>query len=90
MSSPPEKIMPSRIGTTIGRYVVLREIGRGAMGVVYKAREPNLDRLVAIKMISLIEQEPDDDQDYRQRFLQEAKAGGCLSHSGVVTRERMV
>jgi eukaryotic-like serine/threonine-protein kinase len=72
-------------GATIGRYAVLAEIGRGAMGVVYKARDPHIDRLVAIKMISLIDQEPDDDQDYRQRFLQEAKAAGCLSHPGVVT-----
>jgi serine/threonine protein kinase len=77
--------MRLRDGATIGRYAVLAEIGRGAMGVVYKARDPNIDRLVAIKMISLIEQEPDDDQDYRQRFLQEAKAAGCLSHPGVVT-----
>lgn len=70
---------------TLGRYQVEAEIGRGAMGVVYRARDPKIDRLVAIKTISLAGQEPEDEQDYRERFLQEARAAGRLSHPGIVT-----
>jgi serine/threonine protein kinase len=61
------------------------EIGRGAMGVVYRARDPNIDRLVAIKTISLTDQEPEEESEYRERFLQEARAAGRLSHPGIVT-----
>ena len=55
------------------------------MGVVYRARDPKIDRLVAIKTISLLGQEPEDEQEYRERFLQEARAAGRLSHPGIVT-----
>jgi serine/threonine-protein kinase len=55
------------------------------MGVVYKARDPKIDRLVAIKAISLFGQEPEDDTEYRQRFFLEAQAAGRLSHPGIVT-----
>jgi len=55
------------------------------MGVVYRARDPKIDRLVAIKTISLAGQEPQDEQEYRERFLQEARAAGRLSHPGIVT-----
>jgi serine/threonine-protein kinase len=67
-----------------GRYQVEAEIGRGAMGVVYRARDPKIDRLVAIKTISLAGQEPGAEQDYRERFVQEARAAGRLSHAGIV------
>jgi serine/threonine protein kinase len=63
---------------TIGRYEVLGEIGRGAMGVVYKARDPHLDRIVAIKTISLFDLEPADEQEYRERFQLEARTAGRL------------
>jgi serine/threonine-protein kinase len=55
------------------------------MGVVYKARDPKIDRLVALKAISLFDQDPDDEADYRQRFFIEAQAAGRLSHPGIVT-----
>lgn len=55
------------------------------MGVVYRARDPKIDRLVAIKTISLTEQEPEDEREYRERFLEEARAAGRLSHPGIVT-----
>jgi serine/threonine protein kinase len=77
--------MPAQTTTTLGRYLILAEIGRGAMGVVYKARDPKIDRLVAIKAISLIGQEPEDEADYRERFFVEAQAAGRLSHPGIVT-----
>ena len=69
---------------TLGRYRIEAEIGRGAMGVVYRARDPQIDRLVAIKTISLAGQEPDDERAYRERFVQEARAAGRLSHPGIV------
>jgi serine/threonine-protein kinase len=68
----------------LGRYQVETEIGRGAMGVVYRARDPKIDRLVAIKTISLVGQEPEEEQAYRERFVQEARAAGRLSHPGIV------
>jgi serine/threonine protein kinase len=69
---------------SIGRYEILGEIGRGAMGVVYKARDPHIDRVVAIKTISLFDLEPTDEKEYRERFQQEARTAGRLSHPGIV------
>jgi eukaryotic-like serine/threonine-protein kinase len=67
-----------------GRYEIVAELGRGAMGVVYKARDPQIDRLVALKTVSLPGQEPDQEAEYRQRFLHEAQAAGRLHHPGIV------
>lgn len=72
-------------GTHLGRYEILAEIGRGGMGVVYRARDPKIDRFVAIKTISLFGQEPEDEREYRERFVFEARAAGRLSHPGIVT-----
>ena len=60
---------------TLGHYELLEEIGRGGMGVVYRARDTRLDRVVAIKM-----QPPDkvSDPDRRRRFVQEVKAASAL------------
>ena len=55
------------------------------MGVVYRGRDPQIDRTVAIKTISLQGQEPADEAEFRERFLQEARAAGRLSHRGMVT-----
>jgi eukaryotic-like serine/threonine-protein kinase len=68
-----------------GRYEVLSELGRGAMGVVYKARDPKINRLVAVKTISLIGQSEEEEREYRERFFREAEAAGRLSHPGIVT-----
>jgi serine/threonine-protein kinase len=68
----------------IGRYKILGELGRGAMGVVYRAEDPNLDRTVALKTISL-EKDAEGRADYHKRFLLEAKAAGKLSHPNIVT-----
>src|SRR6266849_6513023 len=67
-----------------GRYEIVAELGRGAMGVVYKARDPQIDRLVALKTVSLPGQEPEQEAEYRQRFLHEAQAAGRLHHPGIV------
>jgi len=66
----------------VGRYKILGELGRGAMGVVYKAEDPNLDRVVALKTIIV---EAEDAAEYRKRFFMEAKAAGKLNHPHVVT-----
>src|SRR5271166_300671 len=67
-----------------GRYEILAEIGRGAMGVVYKARDPQIDRLVAVKTVSMWGQEPEEEKEFRLRFMNEAQAAGRLHHSGIV------
>lgn len=68
----------------LGRYEVISELGQGAMGVVYKAKDPLIDRVVAIKTINLgfaLEERA----EYEGRFYQEAKAAGRLSHPNIVT-----
>jgi len=67
-----------------GRYEVVAELGRGAMGVVYKARDPQIDRLVAVKTVALLGQEPDEEKEFRLRFMHEAQAAGRLHHPGIV------
>ncbi len=75
----------STLHQSLGRYLIEAEIGRGAMGVVYRAYDPQIGRQVAIKTISLSGQEFADEQEYRSRFLREVRAAGRLSHPGVVT-----
>lgn len=70
---------PSRIG----KYEVLATLGRGGMGIVYKARDPQIDRIVAIKTI-LIQDQPNDD-DVVGRLRMEARSAGRLQHTNVVT-----
>jgi eukaryotic-like serine/threonine-protein kinase len=70
---------------SLGRYQVEAEVGRGAMGIVYRARDPKIDRWVAIKTISLSRLQTEQQQQYRERFLEEARAAGKLSHPGIVT-----
>jgi serine/threonine protein kinase len=68
----------------IGRYRILGELGRGAMGVVYKAEDPVLDRPLAIKTI-VIPADDADRKEYEARFTQEARAAGRLAHPSIVT-----
>jgi eukaryotic-like serine/threonine-protein kinase len=68
-----------------GRYEIVAELGRGAMGVVYKARDPQIDRLVAVKTVSMWGQDREEDTDFRMRFLNEAQAAGRLHHAGIVS-----
>jgi serine/threonine-protein kinase len=69
----------------VGRYELLAELGRGAMGIVYQARDPKIDRFVALKTISLQGCTSDEMQAYRPRLFHEAQAAGRLSHPGIVT-----
>ena len=70
----------------IGRYQITRELGRGAMGVVYHAIDPTIGRAVAIKTLRL--REVDDGEQrlrLRDRLFREARSAGALSHPGIVT-----
>jgi len=67
----------------LGRYEILDELGQGAMGVVYRARDPLIDRIVAIKTIQMSMQE--EASEYQARFYQEARAAGKLGHPNIVT-----
>jgi serine/threonine-protein kinase len=69
----------------IGRYEILEELGRGAMGVVFKARDPQIGRIVAIKVILTANLTTEDLQHYKARFMREAQAAGQMSHPGIVT-----
>ena len=70
----------------IGRYEILAELGRGAMGVVYKARDPKIGRTIAIKTIKLADKAAESETDkLRERLFREAQSAGRLSHPGIVT-----
>jgi serine/threonine protein kinase len=68
--------------TKVGKYEVLEQVGEGAMGVVYRAKDPILNRTVAIKVMS---EGLANDEALRERFLREAQAAGSLQHPNVVT-----
>jgi serine/threonine-protein kinase len=69
----------------IGRYEIRKEIGRGMMGVVYQAHDPDLLRTVALKTISLaFAVSPAEREEFEKRFLAEARAAAALSHPGIV------
>ena len=66
----------------LGKYEIIAEIGRGAMGAVYKARDPLIDRLVALKTIT---GGPSAQSNLLDRFYQEARSAGALQHPNIVT-----
>ena len=68
----------------LGRYAIQSELGRGAMGVVYKATDTALERTVAVKTVNM-SLERDGAEKYEARFYQEARAAGSLNHPNIVT-----
>ena len=68
----------------IGRYEIVEELGRGAMGSVFKARDPAVGRIVALKTIHTAALEGAQSEEYRARFYREARASGVLAHPGIV------
>ncbi|MEK7883578.1 MULTISPECIES: serine/threonine-protein kinase [Methyloversatilis] len=70
----------------LGRYQVEKELGKGAMGVVYLGRDPKINRVVAIKTMAL-SQEFDEEElaDVKERFFREAETAGRLNHPNIVT-----
>jgi len=70
--------------TTLGRYQIVSQLGRGAMGTVYRAIDPAIERTVAIKTLN--PDLPDENiAEVKERFLREAKSAGKLNHPNVVT-----
>ena len=68
----------------LGRYLIERVLGKGAMGIVYLARDPVIGRLVALKTLN-VPADSEEGEEFRQRFLREAQAAGILNHPGIVT-----
>src|SRR6202790_575604 len=70
----------------IGRYKIVGELGRGAMGIVYKALDPAIGRTVAIKSIRLQDLTDEAERErLKERLFREAQSAGILSHPGIVT-----
>ena len=70
----------------LGRYQVEKELGKGAMGVVYLGTDPKISRTVAIKTMALAQEfEPDELADVKERFFREAETAGRLNHPNIVT-----
>lgn len=70
----------------LGRYEIVRELGKGAMGIVYLAKDPLIGRLVALKTIRPSAHGDDEDtREFQQRFAREAQAAGNLNHPSIVT-----
>src|SRR4051794_22945770 len=67
---------------TVGRYEILRDVGRGGMAIVYLARQTDLDRFVALKELGAFHA---SDPSFAQRFLRESRVAGSLSHPNIVT-----
>jgi CHASE2 domain-containing sensor protein/tRNA A-37 threonylcarbamoyl transferase component Bud32 len=73
------------IKPTVGRYEVVSELGQGAMGIVYKARDPKINRFLAIKTIRFSDEfEPDKIREIKDRFMREAEIAGKLAHPSIV------
>jgi|DewCreStandDraft_4_1066084.scaffolds.fasta_scaffold00609_31 serine/threonine-protein kinase len=72
------------MSSQIGRYQIVRELGRGAMGIVYEARDPQLGRAVAVKVLSVAQSTPPAERRQAlERFLREGKAAGSLLHPNI-------
>jgi len=70
----------------LGRYQVEKELGKGAMGVVYLGRDPKINRVVAIKTMALAQNfEEDEVDEVKERFFREAETAGRLNHPNIVT-----
>lgn len=71
---------------SLGRYEIVGELGRGAMGVVYEGRDPNIGRRVAIKTARRdVLAASHMAEELMERFLREAKAAGALNHPNIIT-----
>jgi predicted Ser/Thr protein kinase len=68
----------------IGRYEILEELGQGAMGAVYRAKDPAMGRVVAVKTILSVALASTQQNEFRERFYREARAAGGLAHPGIV------
>jgi len=83
----PGGLTPDATGKTmLGRYQIDKELGKGAMGVVYLGRDPKINRVLAIKTMALSQEfEGEELADARSRFFREAETAGRLQHQNIVT-----
>src|SRR5262245_6819315 len=72
---------PIGVGSTIGAYRIDAELGRGGMGVVYRAEDLRLNRKVALKLLPA---HLADDEHFRERFLRESRVAASLEHAGIL------
>ena len=86
LEDPPED-EPDRLRTSVGRFLLLDYLGSGSAGEVYSARDPDLRRIVAIK---LLRPEPYRLRDSENRFMREARAASALNHPNIVTVHQIV
>jgi len=71
---------------TLGRYEVLKQLGKGAMGIVYLGQDPRINRTTAIKTFSFADDiDTEQVQDLKEKFFREAESAGTLSHPNIVT-----
>lgn len=81
-----ERIQERQYPSTIGRYEIIREIGKGAMGIVYLGMDPRIRRLTSIKTFRFPENaDPKMIERHKTLFFQEAESAGALSHPNIVT-----
>jgi eukaryotic-like serine/threonine-protein kinase len=82
----PAALVNGQPPATLGRYKVLKELGRGAMGLVFLGKDPTIQRFVAIKTMCLNQiDEGDKPREVKSRFFREAESAGRLSHPNIVT-----
>jgi tRNA A-37 threonylcarbamoyl transferase component Bud32 len=85
-SSTPFAVNQDGTPLQLGRYEVLELVGQGAMGSVYKGKDPTIGRLVALKTIRFEHGKSEEElEELRERFYREARAAGNLSHPNIVT-----
>ncbi len=77
--------MSTPLPPKLGRYQVVDALGKGAMGVVYLAKDPLIGRLVALKTFRGMQASDDELEEARERFIREAQSAGILSHPNIVT-----
>jgi serine/threonine-protein kinase len=71
---------------TLGRYEIIKQLGKGAMGIVYLGQDPRINRTTAIKTFKFGDEfDPEDIQDLKTKFFREAESAGTLSHPNIVT-----
>lgn len=81
-------LLSSATGTrpTLGRYEVLKQLGKGAMGIVYLGQDPRINRTTAIKTVRFADDfEPEEAEKMKEAFFREAESAGTLSHPNIVT-----
>ena len=86
--SPSDDLLSTASDTrpTLGRYEIIKQLGKGAMGIVYLGQDPRINRTTAIKTFKFGDEfDPEDMQDLKTKFFREAESAGTLSHPNIVT-----